>query len=88
MNELLENVKSLINKASGTCIAVNSKIIDSDNIVAMNNESLYIHFSRRFKDLDVSLSSINDIKFDIVGYMTIAILYLVSGKVISIHCLH
>lgn len=87
MNGLLEKVRMFINNADGTCIALNGKLIDSDNIVAINNERMYVHFTRHFKDIDVMLNNIKDIKFDFVGAMTIAILYLTGEKVVSIHCL-
>jgi hypothetical protein len=84
----MDELRKLINRTKGFCIAVNSNLIDSDAMVFINYEDIFIHFKfREYEDIKIKLANIKDIKYDYIGQMIIAILYLSNDKIISIHCL-
>jgi hypothetical protein len=87
-NNLIINARDIVNKAKGSCIAVNSIQYDSDALAFINDTEVYVHFRNRiYKDINIPLSEIKDIKFDIDDMMKIVHLYSNDGQVVSIFCL-
>lgn len=88
MNELFEKAKQLIEESSGTCIARNSRLIDSDTLTWVVDDTIYIEFEQdEYEDIKINIDNIRDIKFDVIGAMTVIVLYLKRLKPILIHCL-
>lgn len=88
IDELFEKARVLIEDANGTCIVRHSKMIDADNATWVDGNIINFEFYElNCRDFAVRKSEIKDIKFDIIGAMTVIVLYMKRIKPILIHCL-